>query len=157
MQSSDLDPRLGELQVMLEWAGARMLSLPSKPVGPADARSGWPDCLREAQDEEPCTDSPPFRPHVPTAVEISLMDRILGLPSHCTDPNLRTVVQARTLIAPLSGRYLFSWKKLAKKFNTSAFIIQSRYRQGLRAILTNTPSAEMCSVWESYTTLHNST
>jgi hypothetical protein len=120
----------------LEHAGATLLALPSHGTRPAGHRSAMPTIVREYA-QSYGWDPAPMRPAVPSAADIDLMDqsfRWLGL-----IPNdryvLRRIVAARCLIAPLTGRHLYSWRRLARTIGCDHRAVQRWHAQGVQMIV----------------------
>ena len=125
----------------LEWAGVRLLSLPSQRVKPQRIRAFWP--AEYSQDRFQVLEfrtmglakipSPP--PH-----EVSLMDEILVLPNLCGDIVTRRILHARLLVIPLNGRYLYPWPRIADRLGVSVWIAKRRHRNGIDEICEKIPN-----------------
>jgi hypothetical protein len=60
-------------------------------------------------------DAPPLRAPAPSALAISRMDEAFGWLALIPESRfvLRRILGARALVHPLTGRYLFPWRRLA--------------------------------------------
>ena len=96
----------------LEEAGASLLALPS---------TGWTTKLRSSSLEIVRTTleaygwtSARIKPPVPSSQKISRMDEAMGWLALIPDDRyvLRRIVGARSLVHPITDRYLFPWRRL---------------------------------------------
>jgi hypothetical protein len=120
---------------LLEEAGATLLALPQTGYSTGLRSSALP-VVREAG-EAYGWDAPPLRAPVPTAARISRMDstfaKILLIPEDRL--LLRRVVGCRALVHPLTGRHLYSWRRLAQMLDTDHKSVQRWHRDGIDLIL----------------------
>ena len=108
----------------LEFAGRTLLSLPSENEAPAGLKSSWPAYARAAIGDH---GSGKLRAHppAPTARAIAMMDEAfdwIGLIAG-DEPRQRIrrrLIWSRALCHPISGKHLFSWRKLAKMTGLAA-------------------------------------
>jgi hypothetical protein len=120
----------------LEHAGATLLALPSHGTRPAGLRSAMPDIVREFA-QSYGWDPPPMRPAVPSAADIDAMDQAFGWLSLIPRDRyvLRRIVAARCLIAPLTGRHLYSWRRIARTIGCDHRAVQRWHAQGIETIV----------------------
>ena len=78
-----------------------------------------------------------IRPALPDAAQISRMDQALAwIPLIPVDRYvIRRIVGARTLINPVSGRYLFSWRRLGTAIGADHKAVQRWHGQGIDLIV----------------------
>jgi hypothetical protein len=129
-----LDPEI--LQIWLEWAGSKILALPSPKLKPQGLRVFWPDYPQDPYEVlyfRP-KEAPPIHAASPTAEELPFMDRILVLPNLCTDVRFRRVIHARSLVFPFSGRHLYPWLHIAYMLHVSRVTVRSWHKKGLLEI-----------------------
>ena len=102
-----------EIIARLERAGATLLALPSR---------GYTTQLRQTRFDIVHTaletygwEAPTLRVPAPSAPAISAMDEAFGGLGLIPEPSflLRRILGARALVHPLTGRYLFPWRRLA--------------------------------------------
>lgn len=118
-----------EVGQRLEDAGRTLMSLPM-PRGslPKDARSRWPDAVRGYEDafaaligaspevKQDFADSHNRVRTVPSARSVGQMEEALDWLWRLDDPRKRRLCLARSLIHPLNGRHLASYRKLGRIF-----------------------------------------
>ncbi len=135
-KSPQVDPQ--EVQLWLEWAGERMLSIRVQGTRPSSFRSSWPDYA-----DDPHTaygyNGPSLRFPSPSAQDISLMDEVLGLINLCPQDLQRRVLQARALIKPSNGQHLYSWSKIAVKIHSDHRTVKNLHQRGLEAVAWRVP------------------
>lgn len=143
-----------ELQLWLEWAGSKLLSLPTRSPLPQGPHVSWP---LFAQDHHVAYGYTPerLRPARASDKEIDLMDEILIFPSLITDINTRRVVNARILVTPLGNRYLYSWARLAQLLHADRRTVSRLYAKGLEEISRKAPRAKVDAVRETFVRLTN--
>lgn len=102
-----------EVVARLEAAGATLLALPAQGYSPRlrQMRFDIVQSALEAYGWQPAR----VRPAVPSAAEIDRMDEAYGWLILIPEARfvLRRVLGARSLVHPLTGRYLYSWRRLA--------------------------------------------
>ena len=133
--SSPLSPEI--LKIWLEWAGGKLLALPSPKLKPQGLHGFWP--IDYPQDPHEVLhfrprETPSIRAASPTAEEIPIMDRILILPNLCDDLRFRQVMHARSLVYPFSGRYRYPWLELARMLHTSRVTARAWHQKGLTEV-----------------------
>ena len=121
------------VQAMLEEAGLTLMALPH--TGPTTRlRQGGLEWVRDAMAYPP--ERTVIRPAVPSGAAIDRMDRVLAwIPRIPPDKFvLRRVVGARCLLSPLTGRHLFTWRRLAAAVGADHKAVQRWHAQGLALI-----------------------
>lgn len=115
----------------LEEAGGTLLSLPN--TGPStrlrqSTLAPLQDAI-EAYGRGPST----LRPPVPSGARIDRMDQALSwialIPSNRVV--LRRLVGARSLVSPVTGRHLFSWRRLGELVGADHKAVQRWHAQGV--------------------------
>ena len=124
-----------EVREWLDWAGAKLLSLPKARLYPAPPGVCWPDFAPDANSAYGYTGATLRSTH-PTSAEIDLMDRVLELTMLIPDPTVRRIVGARSLTHPISARPIYSFRKIALLLHSDARIVARRYVSGLAIITT---------------------
>jgi hypothetical protein len=134
-QDRDLPPEYEGLIACLEEAGATLLSLPTTGFSPALKTSALP-ILREAAEAYGWS-AAELRPAMPSASRISRMDTVLGYLALIPQDRylLRRIVGCRALVHPISGRHLFSWRRLAEVLGADHKAIQRWHAEGIRIII----------------------
>lgn len=119
----------------LEEAGATLLALPARGLRPADARAAWPEVVHEAAEAYGYTGER-LRPAVPSAAHITRMDEALRWVALIPPDRvvLRRIVGARSLVAPLTGRHLFSWRRLGEAVGADHRAVQRWHADGVGII-----------------------
>lgn len=141
-----------EIVARLELAGRTLLALPRTGYSTKLVQSGM-EWVREA-DETCVQPRARIRPAVPDAATITLMDEALAwIPLIPVEQYvLRRIVGARSLIDPMNGRHMFSWRRLGvaigadhkavKQWHAKAIgIIASRLRAPSRELGRSLPQA----------------
>ncbi len=121
----------------LEEAGRTLLSLPN--TGPTTRLvQGGLEWIRDAS-ESYGRASARIRPAVPDAAHISRMDRALAwIPLIPIDKFvIRRIVGARSLVDPMTGRHLYSWRRLGTAINADHKAIQRWHAQGIDLIVAS--------------------
>ena len=110
----ELPPEYEGLIACFEEAGSTLLSLPTTGFSPALKTSSLP-ILREAAEAYGWS-SAEVRPAMPSASRISRMDKVLSYLALIPQDRylLRRIIGCRALVHPISGRHLFSWRRLAE-------------------------------------------
>jgi hypothetical protein len=119
----------------LEEAGSSLLSLPN---------AGWTTRLRSSSIEIVRTAVEAYgwsdqriRPPVPSAEKITRMDESMGWLQLVPEDRyvLRRVVGARSLVHPITDRYLFSWRRLGAALGADHKAVQRWHAQGIDMIV----------------------
>jgi hypothetical protein len=125
----------------LEEAGATVLSLPG---------SGWSTRMRTSSIEIVRTAMESYgwsgsriRPPMPSAEKISRMDEAMGWLMLIPQDKfvLRRVVGARSLVHPITDRYLFPWRRLGAALGADHKAVQRWHAQGVEFIVKGLKAA----------------
>lgn len=141
-----------ELCEWLEWAGSRLLALNVSSPRPASYRNFWPDIPGNAQVAYGYT-AERLRPASPSSHEIVLMDTILALPSLIPDVLQRRIVASRSLVTPVSNRYLYSWTKIAALLHMERRTVTAHYLRGLRELNLRLEPSKRDAIRKTYLSL----
>lgn len=120
-----------ELKHWLEWAGIRLVAMPTQRMKPKLPRAFWPEY---SQDKFQTLE---FRPNItlralaPSRDEIPIMDEILSLPNTCTRVEVRRILHKRALINPVRGTYVYSWREIADILDMKQSAAKRLHREGL--------------------------
>lgn len=139
---------LAELQLWLEWAGAKLLALPGAGAAPKDFRVAWPDFPANKNLAYGYT-ATKLRPPPPAAAEIEVMDEILLLPGLIPNILQRRVVNARSLVRPISGQYLYSWSKIGLILHMDRSTVRRLHTLGLKELAIRISSAKVYRIRSS--------
>jgi hypothetical protein len=131
----ELPPEYEGLIAVLEEAGATLLSLPPSGFSPGLKTSALP-ILREAAEAYGWS-AAEVRPPMPSASRISRMDTAMGYLALIPQDRylLRRIVGCRALVHPISGRHLYSWRRLAELLRADHKAIQRWHAEGIRIII----------------------
>ena len=120
----------------LEEAGETLLSLPRSGPG-TGLRQTRHDYVADALDAYGASDGGRPRLPVPSALRITRMDQALAwiplIPAEKLV--LRRVVGCRSLVSPLVGRHLYSWRRLARLLGADHKAIQRWHMSGIEMIV----------------------
>jgi hypothetical protein len=141
----DLTPQ--ELQVWLEWAGARLIAMPGPRIGPADIKVIWPEYSQEKFEILDFRNMTPLRAPGPSKDEIPIMEEILTLPALCSDPLKRRVLHSRALIHPVNSRHLYSWRKIALLLGRDAKTIKTWHTFALSEVCRRATNGSVCRIY----------
>lgn len=141
MKFQDCNPLpLEEIQSWLEWAGQSLLSLRVNGTRPSSYRSFWPDYPDDVHTAYGYSNTS-IRAPSPGSQEIPLMDEILNLVSLTPVILQRRIINARILIRPLNGKYLYSWSRIALEIHLDRRAVKSQYNLGLQTIAGKIPDS----------------
>jgi hypothetical protein len=134
-QVRELPPEYEGLIACLEEAGSTLLSLPMTGFSPALRTSALP-ILREAAEAYGWS-AAEVRPPMPSASRISRMDKVLGYLVLIPQDRyvLRRIIGCRALVHPISGRHLYSWRRLAELLGADHKAVQRWHAEGIRIII----------------------
>ncbi len=121
--------------VRLEQAGRTLLSLPNRGCLPAGLRSNWPSFAHAAM-EAYGYGTVQVRPPVPRARAISEMDEAYGWVGLVTIIEHRHLIWLRSFVHPISGRHLWSWRKLMRRFGIHRDTLAAWHGRGVDRIVT---------------------
>lgn len=119
----------------LEEAGATLLALPNTGPSTRLVQSGL-EWVRDVA-ESYGTSRPRLRPAVPSAAQITRMDQAYRWVSRIPEDKyvLRRVVGARSLVHPMTGRHLYSWRRLGTAVGADHEAVQRWHAQGIDMIV----------------------
>ncbi len=120
----------------LEEAGAALLALPNTGYS-TKLRSSNLDIVRTALESYGWSEKR-IRPAVPSAAAITRMDEAMGWIAHIPIDRyvLRRIVGARSLVNPLTDRYLYPWRRLATALGADHKAVQRWHAEGIGLIVT---------------------
>ena len=130
----------------LEEAGATLLALPG---------SGWSTRLRTSSLEIVRTAIESYgwstnhiRPPLPSPARITEMDEAMGWISLIPVERyvLRRIVGARSLVHPITGRYLFPWRRIAAAIGADHKAVQRWHAQGVEIVVEQLNKRPVASV-----------
>ena len=134
----------------LEEAGHTLLCLPS--TGPTTAlRQTRHQYVAEALEAYAAAEPSRPRPPVPPATRITRMDQALAWITLIPADRLvlRRIVGCRCLVSPLTGRHLFSWRRLARLLGADHKTIQHWHATGIDTITaTLNRDAALARAWD---------
>ena len=116
-------------------AGATLLALPN--TGPSTRlRTGGLEWVRDVVPVG-ARSQIKVRPAAPSAAAIDRMDRALAWVSIIPQDKyvLRRVVGARSLVCPLTGRQVFSWRRIGTAIGADHKAVQRWHAQGVALIV----------------------
>lgn len=133
MVDHDQSSRLSnvELASWLEWASARLLATPSEKIKPRAPGCLWPEYSQDKFEIIEFRARIALRALAPSSDEIPIMDEILLLPNLCKDPTNRRIIRMRSLVNPLTNRYLYKWPAISKELTLKTYECRRRYGSGL--------------------------
>jgi hypothetical protein len=119
----------------LEAAGATLLSLPQSGFS-TRLRTSSLDIVRSAMDAYGAGEAR-IRPPAPSARKIDEMERTLAwIPLIPLERYvLRRIVGARALVSPMTGRHVFTWRRLATSIGADHKAVQRWHAQGVAMIV----------------------
>ncbi len=138
-----------EITFWLEWAGEKLLSSPISRPGPKQPRALWPDFPGDALLAYGYNNAQ-IRPAAPAIYELKLIDEILVLPQLISNITSRRIVYARSLRAPLTQRYIFTWSKLARNLSCDRRAVMRWYNEGVGEIARAIPSEQVRNIREFF-------
>lgn len=126
----------------LEEAGATLLALPDRGFA-LGVRTFWPDVVADAREAYGYA-AVSLRPAAPSPRDITAMDEALGWLSLIPDSRrtLRRVVGARSLVSPVTGRMLFSWRRIGALVGADHRAVQQWHGKGVALIVEALRRAE---------------
>jgi hypothetical protein len=122
-----------EIRLWLEWAGSRLLSLPSGRLYPQSFRSFWPNYPDDVHTAFGYTNTS-LRPNPPPPEDIAIMDAVFDLVLLVDRVTTRRILQARALVSPINGRYLFHWTTIAVILSSNRRAVAAEHGKGLEKI-----------------------
>jgi hypothetical protein len=134
LASADRTMTQDDIIARLEQAGATLLAL-RLGYGPAGHRSSMPEPVREVGVSYGWSRAT-ARPAVPSAAEITAMDQALAWVQFIPADRrvVRRIVNARALVSPSTGRYLFTWSRIARLIGADRRAVARWHAQGIALI-----------------------
>lgn len=136
-----MEPMTAESVILrLEEAGRTLLSLPNTGPSTRLVQSGM-EWVRDAADTGGAMAAASvrvkLRPAVPSAQEITRMDEALAwiLTIPLDRYVLRRVVGARSLVSPMTGRHLYTWRRLGVALGADHKAVQRWHGQGVARVV----------------------
>jgi hypothetical protein len=125
----------------LEQAGATLLAMPDR--GPSTRMRQMRFDIVHTALEAYGWAAPAVRPPRPSAADISFMDEAFGWLQLIPEQSylLRRILGARALVHPITGRHLYTWRRLAAVLGADHKSVQRWHGNGvdlIRAALTKT-------------------
>lgn len=135
MQISQRGWSAEEVVERLEEAGATMLAMPSRgyKTGLRMSRFDVVNVAIESYGWEKTR----IRPATPSAGAVTKMDQAFAWLLIIPEKKyvMRRIVGARALVHPLTGRYLYSWRRLGETLGTDHKAVQRWHAQGVELIV----------------------
>ena len=126
----------------LEEAGVSLLALPNTGPSTRLVQGGmeWVHSVAESYG----TVKTKIRPAAPSAASITRMDQTYRWLSRIPEHKyvLRRIVGARSLVSPMTGRHLYSWRRLGTAIGADHKAIQRWHAQGIDMIVSILNGAE---------------
>ena len=119
----------------LEEAGTTLLAMPN--TGPSTRLvQGGLEWVRDVA-ESYGRGRAKLRPAIPSAAQITRMDQAYRWISQIPEDRyvLRRIVGARSLVHPMTGRYLYSWRRLGTAVGADHKAVQRWHAQGIDVIV----------------------
>lgn len=133
--SEELPPiTTDDLRQALEWAGMTLLSMGIRSPLPKGPQSAWPAFASDANIAYGYSGER-LRPALPSGRDIELMEKVLTLPAGTDNLQVRRLLHARALVAPISNRHLYSWSKLAFMLHTDRRKVVRMHHNGLADVV----------------------
>ncbi len=135
----------------LEEAGHTLLCLPASGHSTALKQTRHQFVAEAIEAFSAVADNRP-RPPVPPAIRITRMDQALAwIPLIPADKLvLRRIVGCRCLVSPLTGRHLFTWRRLARLLGADHKAIQRWHATGIDTIVaTLNRDATLARSWDN--------
>jgi hypothetical protein len=130
-----------DIQIILEWAGEKLLSLPIKRTLPQSYRNNWPNYLNDPLPNY--FSGKNLVPIPPNSFEIDLMDNILNLITLIPDSISRNIVNTRCLISPITHKHLYHWSQISQLLSLSSRTVRRSYDFGINQILKTSSKSQL--------------
>ncbi len=138
-ENQNLNPN--DIQNLLEWAGEKLLSLPTQKVTPRSYRNSWPDYLNSSLPNY--FSGKTLNPIPPNSFEIDLMDNILSLILIIPDSISRNIVNTRCLISPITHKHIYHWSQISQLLGMSSRTLRRSYDFGINQILKTSNTSQL--------------
>jgi hypothetical protein len=133
-----------EVRTWLEWAGSTLLSMRLPAAAPKAYKVAWPDFPDDAKAYGYTNET--LRAAAPPPDAIPIMDLVLGLPVLISDITTRRIVHSRSLVAPVSGRYLYSYKRIAVLLHLDQRAVARKFLLGVSEISIRVPASKAYTI-----------
>lgn len=126
---------LADIVARLEEAGRTLLALPRTGYSTA-LRQSRLDVVRSAAESYGYNPQSRLRPPMPDAATISRMDEAFSWLGLVPDDRyvLRRIAGARAMVCPISGRHLYSWRRLGALLGADHRAVQRWHEEAIRHI-----------------------
>jgi hypothetical protein len=121
-----------EIVRRLEEAGETLLALPGGQMAPRFAQMGWTTV--NAAVEAYGWNAARMRAPVPSGQAIDRMDEAFRWVMLVDGVAARRIVQARSLVVPLKGYHLYSWRQVGRLIGADYRAVQRWHRQAIEQI-----------------------
>ena len=132
----DGSPAIAEWVISrLEEAGSTLLALPNSGPSTRLVQSGL-EWIRSAA-ESYGTGRAKLRPAIPSAAAITRMDQAYRWVSQIPEDRyvIRRIIGARSLVHPMTGRYLYSWRRIGTAIGADHKAVQRWHGHGIDMIV----------------------
>lgn len=126
-------PVIEQVEEWLTEAGMTLATLRMKGLRPAGVKINWPDIVVDPDDLCWLRDSDDVLPP-PSSDAIARMDIALAWVPLIDDKRLRVVVNKRLIVNPISGKFMWSWRKIAGAMGISDKTAKDWHRSACAAI-----------------------
>lgn len=120
-----------EIVTWLEWAGAKLIAMPGRRIGPADPGALWVDFVQDSRNFSDVQQRLHVKAMAPSAGEITMMDLVLPLPTLCSEFLTRRVLHARSLVHPINHRHLYRWTRIARLLHADRRSVRRWHHSGV--------------------------
>ena len=141
---TDLSPET--LQFWLEWAGARLVAMPGGTNRPNSPRALWPEYSQDKFELVKFRGQLPLRVNGPSKDEILIMDEILLLHNLSEYVVRRRLIHCRSVVHPITGRNIYSWRRIAKLLKSDPKVVHRWYDLGLLEVSRRVPPEQVCRI-----------
>lgn len=131
-----------DIELLLEWAGAKLLTLSVANLKPKPYRNSWPAFKSEPNLDQDFSQKS-FKPLPPNGNEIDILDKIYDLILIIKDTNTRRIIQARSLVNPITHRHIYPWLQIAELLTLNRKTIKRYYDFGLNQIVIHANSSQI--------------
>lgn len=142
-------PTPEEIQLWLEWAGEILLSLRVNGVYPQQFRSFWPDYPDDILTAYGYTPERTTRV-VPSAQDVSLSDKVLGLIPLVLNTRTRRIIHMRSLISPIRSSHIYSWSRIAQILHSNRAEVKTQYDRGLAIVSSKISLSDVSYIRERF-------
>jgi len=134
------------VKLWLDWAGAKLISMPGQRSGPRAPHVIWPEYSRTAGEVTTFRNIPQLRANPPTGAEYQIIDLILDLPNVCDRLLVRRIVRCRSLTHPIRGNPLYNWTRISELLAVKTYTVKRLYNDGLAEIARKAKHDDVCRI-----------